>query len=292
MTAPLALDRLPPLLTLRLTALAAEPVRLPPLPTTALHGALGDLDELDALRPARDAEPGEGVTDRPPPPLAIAAERHERAAPSLELGAGETVSFRITLVGARAIDGCERVVQRVETALRRGLGISPRDRERRPPMTVVERAVVQPTAPRGLDHACALRFATPVRLTDGGSIARRIDASLLWRTLLRRADTLARAYGEGPLGDLAASTPPFEVADQRLEEVLVRRYSTRQGAEMTWPGQLGSLLLRGDLTTALPALTFGAAVQIGKATSFGLGLYWLLPPNAHPTWTAARRTVA
>lgn len=288
----LVLDHLPPLVTFRITALALEPQRLPPLPTTAFHGALGSLEGLDALRPRAEQPSGQGVTDRPPSPLVIAPSRHERRAPSLELGAGDTVSFRLTLIGHRAMAGHELVLQRVEAALRRGLGVSLTDRTRRPPLLLVEVARVELPRLPSLEQGCALRFVTPVRLTDGGSIARDIDAPLLWRSLLRRADTLSRCYGGGPLVDALELEPPFEVVDRRLEQVSVTRYSSRQGAEMTWPGQVGSLLLQGDLAPVAPLLTFGAAVQLGKATTFGLGLYWLLPAHAHAGRAAARRRLA
>jgi len=72
--------------------------------------------------------------------------------------------------------------------------------------------------------------------------------------------------------------PSFEVTAERIEVVPVRRYSSRQGRSMVWPGLMGVLDVAGPgVVQAWPLFAFCERVHVGKATSFGFGRYVLKP---------------
>ena len=272
---PPHLERVPPTLTLRFVGAALEPQRLPPLPTTALHGALGHRLRSPALQPppAPAANSGEGVSGQAPSPIALAAERMTRDAPSVELREGETIAMLVTLIGRAAIAARAEVEDAVAGAFAGGLGVGLDARtDRRPPLALIECSMAETQAPEfPPGDTCRVLFLTPARLTEHGRSAPAIDADLLWRSVLRRADTLARLYGNGPLLVGATPTPPFVVDGSALDPVAFGRYSSRQEQRMTWPAVLGSLRLRGDLPSAWQLLRYSCRVQIGKGTGFGFG---------------------
>ncbi|GIW43293.1 MAG: CRISPR-associated endoribonuclease Cas6 [Candidatus Binatia bacterium] len=277
---------------------------LPPLPTTALHGALARAVYSDVCiapaRPTCEACPAEshcaypilfeptpaacrrlrefGVTTEPPRPLAIAPD-----APFLPTGEspipvrrGQIVSFRLTATS--------KVWQYWE-ALRRGLerigrqGLGPREERTRLRLVSVE--AHSTPLPNENTNEVALRFVTPLRLKHSGQIASEVDGKVLAEALARRAVFI------GHLEGLVWQAPPelggwLESVESISAFRLVRvgRYSSRQGRWMRWPGLVGTLRLRGEgVRHLLPLLHFGSLAQVGKATTFGFGRYELTAPT-------------
>jgi hypothetical protein len=294
----------PPLaLTLRRAwFVATEPQDLPPLFTTALHGAFGHaLKALSCSERSRascrecpraaacaythlfeaqgDGRSVDGVTTDAPAALALAPERFEPGARQLRLRAGEPLALRLCLIGRRAAAHEPLVAAALSRAGDLGLGIRPPGRPGRPRLDLERLEPLDlpadPAPPRAL-----LEWRTPVRLVADGKVASRLDADSIWRTVVRRVRTLARLYGDPPHTDpVPADTPApfsFDAAPHRV--VRIDRYSARQGRRMTWPGLVGSGVLSGPgLPDAWPWLRRAEALQLGKATSFGFGRYHLLP---------------
>ncbi len=281
--------------TVRVRLEARGAGRLPALWTTALHGTLfAALRELSCFEPERgscagcghlgdcsyaalaeppgDPDKGEGVTDRAPPALVLAPESADFSTTSFELARGDGIAALLTLIGARAIEHRSLLVGALNRAAARMHG-GTAGREGFLRLASVDPIESEPTA---APQRARLTFVTPVRLKSQGRIQSELDAEVLWRSLARRADSLARLYGAGPLAWDPAATAPFTLETLKSRVVSVQRFSNRQKASMTWPGVLATCLLAGDsLASAWPLLHFGAQVQVGKATSFGFGRYRL-----------------
>jgi hypothetical protein len=275
-------DNLPKLRVLRAVAVAQEPQRLPPLPTTALHGVLTRALAKTApelLEPPGAPLAGVGVTDRAPASLVLSPERWAPGKPHFALEAGEQISFRLVLIGARAR---ERVPE-VLLALRDGLegGIAEPTTERRPALRLADLVTETPPPLEPLPPPRAhIQLLTPVRIARQGRVTAQLDAAAFWDAVARRADALARLYGHGPVVAKSTPRPEMRTAETRLRRVAVRRYSTRQGRRMVWPGLIGDFVLEGSgLAAAWPLLRFCELVQVGKATTFGFGRYVLRPAD-------------
>jgi hypothetical protein len=327
-----------PLALRRAWFVAAETQDLPPLATTALHGALGrSLRAMVCTDPSRpscrrcpralacayphlyeaqgDGRSVDGVTTSAPAALALSPDRFEPGAPRLRLEPGEPLSLRLCLVGRRAATFEPVLAQALARAGDLGLGLRPDGRPGRRPRLELQGleaieppAVAAPTRAQGdgfdgrraarrieppavaAPTRALLEWQTPVRLVADGKVASSLDASRIWRTVVRRVRTLARLYGDQPAEELPPieGEPPapfaFEPGPHRI--VRIDRYSARQGRRMTWPGLVGSGILSGPgLPAAWPWLRTAEALQLGKATSFGFGRLRLLslpPAPEHP----------
>lgn len=297
----LALQNLPETLVLSARFVALAPQRLPPIPTTALHGALGGvLKELCCVEPLRKTcvgcpqlssacgfptlfhppgrpGAGEGVTDHAPPPLVFAPERFEPHAPYLRLCRGDAIDLRVVLIGPAALQR-GLVVAALRDAARGGLGIDDTGGPRRPALELAGVEVLGTQGGGTPPARASLDLLTPLRLVREGHVSGRIDADLLWRTALRRADTLARLYGKGPIHDGRQQAAPFSITQASTRVVRVQRYSSRQQRRMQWPGVMGRLSVEGpELPAAWQVLQFIERVQLGKGTAFGLGRIRLGP---------------
>lgn len=281
-----------------------HPGVLPPLPTTALHGALARaLYDLSCVAPARAKcagcpveqacaypalfEPprGEaeslrefGVTTELPRPLVISPDDPflPTSGRPVAVRKNQIVAFRMVATGHvwRYWGQLRKALERVGA---RGLGT----RGSRVKLRLVEVEALTNEAPGENRTDVTLRFVTPLRIKHDGQIASEVDAQLLVRAAARRAQLLARLCGSlwQPSCDLEANAAATEsVAD--LKVIHVGRYSSRQERWMVWPGLVGSVRLRGQsVGSLLPLLHFGSLAQIGKATTFGFGRYELLPGN-------------
>jgi hypothetical protein len=315
------LQNLPSVSVLHATCTAREPQRLPALATTSLHGALSralhDLaPELVKAPPGPNA--GLGVTDRAPAPLVVAVEPTDIGGfdkPFTELSEGETIRFRLVLLGRAAAQKKFLLAAALERAVSSGLGVWPnpesrgnkKRRKRRPRLELTDFSQAKDTSTSSsestetdtpsecrpdsrqaeLGTQLTLDFFTPVRLTHQGQIASKLDGRILWAALLRRADTLARAHGSGPvehaaddkvLPSLSDDTipVPLDIAAQDLQVVSVTRFSSRQRKKMRWPGLVGRVGVRicpDAQVRVWPLISFCERAQIGKATSFGFGRY-------------------
>lgn len=289
------MTRVPIVSTLRVRLEARASGQLPALWTTALHGTLfaalrelacfeperrdcngchrlGDCSYVALAEPPGDPDKGEGVTDRAPPPLVLAPESADFSSRTFEVAPGDVLAARLALIGDRAVEHRPLLVGALNRAVgRMHGGVAGREGFLR--LVAVEPVELkQRPAPR-----CArLTFVTPVRLKSQGRIQSELDSEVLWRSLARRADSLSRLYGAGPLGWNPAAPASFALETLESRVVAVQRFSNRQKTSMTWPGVLADCLLTGEgLAEAWPLLEFGSQVQVGKATSFGFGRYRL-----------------
>ncbi|GBD26345.1 hypothetical protein HRbin30_01677 [bacterium HR30] len=284
---------------------------LPPLPTTAFHGALARaLYDKACVAPARatctgcpaepccaypalfEPAPAErsqmrelGVTTEVPRPLVISPDQPflPTGEEPLPVRAGQIVAFRIAATD-KVWHHWNLLRQALDLVGRRGLGA----RETRVLLRLIDVQALASTPPNFDGGGITLRFVTPLRIKHRGKIASEIDGPLLVSAILRRARLLAELTGKPWVGDDRAerwAASLESVADLKL--VRVGRYSGRQERWMLWPGLVGSLRLRGEgLGALLPLLHFGSLAQIGKATTFGFGRYELsLAAEAHDTKT-------
>jgi hypothetical protein len=269
--------------------------RLPPMWTTALHGALDDA--LFALTcrcrlqggdpraqacqpdcpyawlceaPAREGDLA-SVQDRAPAPLVIAPERFDPRAKYTALAEGETITLRLALLGEVARTHAALVHAALQRCARTGLGIDPARPEGPRPSLTVERVIPVRVQTRPPPLEVVVETVTPLRLTQQGKVLGRLDATALWRSMRRRAEALARRYGGGSLGDEAGDAP-FAAEVLRSEVVQVTRWSSRQKRRMAWPGVMGIARLHGEgVAQVWPLLEFVQEAQVGKGTSFGFG---------------------
>ena len=286
---------------------------LPPLPTTALHGALGhamierccelpqksdcskcpladDCGYALFFEPSAPWLTGLGITGRAPTPLVIAPGGFNPAARRIELAAGERLMFRVGVIGDHAIMNAGIVWNALEQALDGGLGIDNgaarggRRTRQRPKLHIndvrclPERRALLAQSPE-TDIALALEFVSPVRLPNGRQAVEFFESGDFLAAVLRRAKMLSYIYGELEPRSHRFPSPALSVVTlvEELNKIRVRRYSSRQGRQMHWTGFMGRLLFfGGDLRTVAPALYFGQMAQVGKGTGFGFGRYRLM----------------
>lgn len=124
-----------------------------------------------------------------------------------------------------------------------------------------------------------LRFLTPLRLVSQGEPVRVPDFSLFLATLLRRLENLHRFHGEKDgappwaYRELMEQAQSVRVRENRTRWFDWERYSHRQGRKMHLGGLVGEVMYEGDISPFHPYLLAGRWVNVGKATSFGLGRY-------------------
>ncbi len=212
------------------------------------------------------------------------------------VGAGETLSFSIVLVG-RALANLPLVSYAMQRAFERGIG------PRRAQGSLEDIALEQPDAAesiwdpecsRVLPHeqtltvpnfahagAVALHITTPLRLQNQGHPVppEELRPRTLVTALLRRASLLFELHaGLPPVG--AAASRLAAAAERLTDERRLRwkdwtRYSSRQEREMTLGGVVGEWRLEGDLDELLPWLWLGQWLHVGKNATMGMGMYAL-----------------
>jgi hypothetical protein len=219
--------------TARLEALDDQ--RLPPLFTTALHGALGHaLIDTSCRAVPRCAA---GACSEP---ASCAAARLTRASPSsldatgaqplvlrprapvltrdpILLGRGSSVDCQIVLLGADALAERAVLARALERAIERGLGVDHERRRARLALRALEVAerpgpalepapVDEPTGltPRSSQvtqvSQATLRLLTPLRVQVEHHVRGDFDALALRRALLRRARIVVDAFGDRSSG--------------------------------------------------------------------------------------------
>ncbi len=293
---------------------ACSAQRLPPLWTTALHGAIeralldlgcdcrGEREtgarprvHLDGCpyvllsqAPAREGD-APGVEDRAPSPLVVAPSHFDPSRASLELREGESVALRLVVVGSAAPRYTSLLQAALQRVARGGLGIDPARPDGVRPALELNRFA--PTTPPALAPCDTARFesVTPLRLVFKGKVRASLDATTLWSAMLRRGDILSRRYGAGALACIGTDAP-FSVEVQRSRVVDVRRWSGRQRQRLSWPGVSCSMTLHGaGLVEAWPLLEFLRSAQVGKGTSFGFGRFDLSVAGTVPDGTATEQ---
>lgn len=299
----LAWSNLPSVTRYRVELRAERAQRLPPLWTTALHGALDDALYALGCRcerargsdprvrvcrgdcpyawlcesPAREGDGG-GVQDRAPAPLVVAPMAYEPYARFVDLRENDRISLRLTLLGPVAEGHVSLVHAALQRCARTGLGIDPQRPDGARPTLALERVVPERIADVAPPREVVLETVTPARITLDGKVLGRLDGTALWRAMRRRGEHLARRYGGGSLGEGGGAEAPF-ATDVRADRVVeVQRWSNRQKRRMVWPGVMGVARLHGEgLARVWPLLAFIREAQVGKGTSFGFGRIDLTP---------------
>ncbi len=218
-----------------------------------------------------------------PRPFVFEAEEERR-----HFAPGDRLRFDLLLFGS-AVGLQALAVMAVARMAERGLG----ERRRRFAVEVIAyqdalgdfRPVVTPgplappvLPPRnGLpEDGFTLYFRTPARFKTNGHLVSGVGFRDFTFRALARVLELAHFFGDRAAVDwnfqsLLRQTDGVRVVDQRLVWQDLKRYSSRQRAEMCFGGFMGSMRLEGDLTPFAPLLRTAEIVHIGKGATFGLG---------------------
>jgi hypothetical protein len=210
---------------------------------------------------------------------------------------GDTLAFDLTLIGP-AMEALPYFVYLFNEQGRRGLGqgrgkyelFRVEVQQSGADLTVYETTTgllnafapeSGPAALPGDEHKeeVNLEFLTPLRLKEKGDLVTRLNFPVFFNALSRRLRLLGTFYGDG------ANVPDFSPLQTQVMEIVVKnnglrwfdweRYSCRQDAAMKFGGLVGRLTLTGPLGPLLPYLRLGATLNIGQATTFGLGRHVL-----------------
>jgi hypothetical protein len=277
----LALDHLPPVEEFEVTFHATEMCRVAALPTTSLHGALGN-----ALRSQSqelyDTLCGGEVRDYPVP-LILRFQGSSLEPTSILLHEGDPLVFRIVLIGEKAIAVQSVIGECVREAARRGLGLRHGSRDEHGSFSVGSMLRILPRTIPPMPRQAWLRVRSPLRLLEEKRLLRQLTAGNLFAAALRRLELLARHFGGGRLLSGDCPDAPFHLMDAEHRKVTFERYSTRQEKRMGWDGLVGHATLdfsvHQDAAVAWQLLTLCEPLGIGKGTSMGFGAYELeFPP--------------
>jgi hypothetical protein len=124
--------------------------------------------------------------------------------------------------------------------------------------------------------ALTLHLRTPLRLKAGDHLLHEIGFRGLAFRALARVLSLAYFFGDRSAIDwsfqrLLRQADRVRITAQSLSWRDLKRYSARQGTEMSMGGVVGTLQLAGDLAPFAALLRTAEIVHIGKGATFGLG---------------------
>lgn len=124
-------------------------------------------------------------------------------------------------------------------------------------------------------HGIGVTLHTPLRVKLGNELQNDLPFHVLIRTVLRRIAALEEAYGGGePELDyrgLISRAERIEAERSAIRWQELLRFSNRQKTKVSLSGLIGTIRYRGELGPFMPLLTYGAQVNVGKQTVFGLG---------------------
>jgi hypothetical protein len=142
--------------------------------------------------------------------------------------------------------------------------------------TSSQRLLAQLNAHKSLE----VRFLSPTRLVHDGALAKAPDFGIFFRRLLERSDQLAQQYAGQERRPAESVEQLYRLADQvrliesQVEWVDLWAPSGRTGQRTPLGGFVGRAVYRGaDWKALLPWLVLGQAVQVGKLTAKGNGVY-------------------
>lgn len=132
------------------------------------------------------------------------------------------------------------------------------------------------------DGRLTFRFLTPMRLEAKKQLFKTPDFGVLFRRMLYRVDELNRQFAGGGRRDAAETAHLNALAEKvRLVDADVRwrelwSYSGRKGRKTPLGGFTGMAIYHADdWSELLPWLIWGQAVQAGKSTAKGNGVFEL-----------------
>lgn len=122
-----------------------------------------------------------------------------------------------------------------------------------------------------------VNFETPLRLKSDRYLVETLSFTTLITNLLRRIYLLDQWHCGGNLAfdhrALIELSRRVATVEQDLRWIDWERYSVRQEATLKMGGLVGRVRFQGPLTSFVPYLKLGEAVNVGKGTAFGLGMY-------------------
>ena len=209
---------------------------------------------------------------------------------------GESLMFRLTLIGGRAIDYLPYFMVSFRELGESGIG---KGRARFQLSQVAtdggesiydsETQIVHNrnnalSFDEIRDEAAALptdqltvRLLNPARITHQGQLTDKLPFHLFWRRLIGRISALAYFHcGESldlDFKGLIAQAETVETVESSLRWRDWTRYSSRQNQKMQFGGLVGSVTYAGDLAAFMPFVALGAFLHVGKNATFGLGKY-------------------
>ncbi len=124
----------------------------------------------------------------------------------------------------------------------------------------------------------ALSLLTPLSLRMGGAVLDRFEAQVFLNLLLKRVESLGRAYGDfswdkPTLAAIREAVATIRVLADSTQWRRFTRTSTRQGRTIDYYGIIGDVTLKGDIGTIMPLLKAGEIVGAGRDTTVGFGAY-------------------
>lgn len=297
------------LLPLEVRAIALDPVTFPAFAGSTIRGAFGhalkdaacvvDHRICDVCRLVDECAYPALFEPRPRQGARRLAKQQRAPAPYVlrapetagEVRAGEPFSFGVTLVGRAVLllplvaAALLRAGERGVAAERSRFRIDRIDGPDGAPVLAGDPPLLSrpgPVAPSSFLAGSELdggrvRVAFPdaVRLMKDGALARELPFDALVRSLLWRASTLLE-FHEGT--DLQVDfrgwierARSVRTVRSELRRVDSLRWSSRQARAMNLRGVCGHVDYEGDLAAFAPLLAIGAAVGVGKGTTFGLG---------------------
>jgi hypothetical protein len=120
-----------------------------------------------------------------------------------------------------------------------------------------------------------MQFVAPLHIKDKGQPAATPGAGLLLHRIYERLILLNHFYCGGALTEGDDYNFPAPETTYDLHKYPFARFSNRHGKRLDLSGIIGTIELRGELTTLYPLLALGQYVNLGKMAALGLGQYRL-----------------
>lgn len=124
-----------------------------------------------------------------------------------------------------------------------------------------------------------LYFLTPLRIKSNERLSSQLPFSLLLSNLLRRISALSYFHCNEKLilnfKELIQQAKSIKIINHSLYWRDWQRYSSRQNTKMALGGLIGKVSYSGELSPFWHYLKIGGYIHAGKATTFGLGKYFI-----------------
>lgn len=210
------------------------------------------------------------------PPLMVEPRPHPA-----QLEAGQQSYFDLVLIGHFAHSQLAIIQLAWQRALHDGIGLKQENGQRGRATLIHMEIVSQPEpAPRNPGNL-QLDLLSPLRLAERGKLIQpdTLDASVLFKALIRRIGVLAELYGQPLTLDYLELNR--HIAQLKMEKQLGWmdwfRYSNRQKQDMPLGGLVGSVKLHAVSDELWQLIYIGQWLHVGKNSVFGLGNYQVTP---------------
>lgn len=126
-----------------------------------------------------------------------------------------------------------------------------------------------------LGSTLRIQLLSPLRLLENGHAVVRFEFGRFARSVMRRVSALAYYYGESEFDcDFKELSSQVNDAICMEEHFCYLNVKNKKKSGITGYG-----VYAGDFSRLLPFLIIGSYVHVGKGSSFGMGLYNLLPAD-------------